>query len=212
MRSRLAADLAVLDGDQLREDADGDLLRRDGADVEADRRVDALQQLGRHAVRGQRVVDARHLGAAADQAEIAQVARRQRAQRFEIVGVAARDDDDVGVRRKLRVRASQAGMSSTTTSVAVGKRSRLANFSRSSTTWTRKPTSCGEPREVEADVAGADDVELGRRLDRLDVDVHLAAADQSGLLGEVVGQLVVHELRLRALVIASRAFQNASFS
>ena len=51
---------------------------------------------------------------------------------------------------------------------------------------------------MEADVAGADDVELGRRLDRLDVDVHLPAADQAGLLREVVGQFVVHELRLRA--------------
>ena len=40
--------LAVLDGDQLREDADGDLLRRDGADVEADRRVHALEEFGRH--------------------------------------------------------------------------------------------------------------------------------------------------------------------
>ena len=40
----------------------------------------------------QRLVDARDLGAAADQAEIAQVARRQRAQRVEVVGVAARDD------------------------------------------------------------------------------------------------------------------------
>ena len=54
-----------------------------------------------------------------------------------------------------------------------------------------------EPREVEADVAGADDVQLGRRLDRLDVDVHLPAADEAGLLREVVGQLVVHELRPR---------------
>ena len=53
----------------------------------------------------------------------------------------------------------------------------------------------GEPREVKPDMAGADDVELGRRLDRLDVDVHLPAADEPGLLREVVGQLVVHELR-----------------
>ena len=40
--------LAVLHGDQLGEDADGDFLRRDGADVEADRRVHALQRLRRH--------------------------------------------------------------------------------------------------------------------------------------------------------------------
>ena len=69
-----------------------------------------------------------------------------------------------------------------------------------------------EPRQMEADVAGADDVQLGRRLDRLDVDVHLAAADQPGLLREVVVELVVHELRLARLMIASRALPNASFS
>ena len=49
---------------------------------------------------------------------------------------------------------------------------------------------------MKADVAGADDVELGRRFDRLDVDVHLPAADQPGFLREVVRQLVVHQLRL----------------
>ena len=48
-----------------------------------------------------------------------------------------------------------------------------------------------DPCEVEADVAGADDVELWRRLDRLDVHIHLAAADQPRLLREVVRQLVV---------------------
>ena len=35
-------------------------------------------------------------------------------------------------------------------------------------------------------MAGADDVQLGRGLDRLDVDVHLPAADEPGLLREVV--------------------------
>src|SRR5262245_50609380 len=49
--------LAVLHRDQLCENADRDLLRRDGADVEADRRVDPFEQLGRHPGLGQRVVD-----------------------------------------------------------------------------------------------------------------------------------------------------------
>src|SRR4051794_37042525 len=51
-------------------------------------------------------------------------------------------------------------------------------------------------RKLVTDVAGADDVELGRWFDRLDVDAHLASADQSRLLREVIVQLVVHELRL----------------
>ena len=50
--------------------------------------------------------------------------------------------------------------------------------------------------EVIAHVSGANHVQLGRRLDRLDVDAHLSTADQSRLLGKVVVELVVHELRL----------------
>ena len=53
----------------------------------------------------------------------------------------------------------------------------------------------GEPGEVQAHMARADDVELRRRFDRLDVHVHRPAADETGFLGEVVGQLVVDELR-----------------
>src|SRR5690606_39328916 len=49
--------------------------------------------------------------------------------------------------------------------------------------------------ELAADMSGAEDVELRRRLDRLDEDVHLPSADQPRLLGEVVAELVVDELR-----------------
>ena len=112
----------------------------------------------------------------------------------------------------MRVRAIHDGMSSTTISAAVGKRSRVRELLAIVDDVDAEADFLREPREVEADVAGADDVELGRRLDRLDVDVHLPAADEAGLLREVVGQLVVHELRRARLAIASRAFQNASFS
>src|SRR4029434_3324333 len=50
-------------------------------------------------------------------------------------------------------------------------------------------------RDVISDVPGAEDVDVGRRLDGLDEDLHLAAADQSGLLREVVIQLVLHAQR-----------------
>ncbi len=46
-----------------------------------------------------------------------------------------------------------------------------------------------------ADVPGAEDVDLRRCLDRLDEDFHLAAADEPGLLREVVVQLVLHAER-----------------
>ena len=62
----------MADRDQLGEDADGDFGRRDRADVEADRRVHALRGTRPASLRlEQRVEDARHLGAAADQAEVA---------------------------------------------------------------------------------------------------------------------------------------------
>ncbi len=141
--------------------------------------------LGRHAVGDQRVVDARHLRAAADEPEIAEVARRKRPQRLEIVGVAARDDDDVRVRRQRRARDPG------------------GNVFRHDFRGVRKPLAVREllaivhdvhaeadlvrqPREMKPDVARADDVELGRWLDRLDVDVHLPAADEPGLLREIV--------------------------
>ncbi len=76
---------AAADGDQLREDADGDFGRRDGADVEADRRVHAVEALGGMPSASSASIDARDLGAAADQAEVVEVARRQRAQRVEVV-------------------------------------------------------------------------------------------------------------------------------
>ena len=103
-------------------------------------------------------------------------------------------------------------MSSTTISAAVGEALAVGELLAIVDDVHPEADLVREPRQVEADVAGAEDVELGRRLDRLDVDVHLPAADQPGLLREVVVQLVVHELRLRGCVIASRAFPNASFS
>ena len=103
-------------------------------------------------------------------------------------------------------------MSSTTISAAVGEALAVGELLAIVHDVHAEADFVREPREVKADVAGADDVQLGRRLDRLDVDVHLSAADEPGLLREVVGQLVVHAAAAVRLVIASRAFQNASFS
>ncbi len=62
----------------------------------------------------------------------------------------------------------------------------------------------GDAGEVPADVAGADDVQARGRLERVDVDVHLPAADEAVLLREVVVQLEVQE-RLAARRRALRA-------
>src|SRR5215831_13315131 len=85
-----ARHLAVLDGDQLREDAHGDFLRRDGADIEADWRMHAFEQIWRHLIGDELVVNARDLRPAADEAQVAELAGRERTQRLEIVGVPAR--------------------------------------------------------------------------------------------------------------------------
>src|SRR3954471_20266589 len=187
--------LAVLHGDQLGEDADGDLLRRHGADVEADWRVHALEQGGRRLVLGERAVDARDLGAAADQSEIAQVARRERAQRLEVVGMAAGDDHHVRMRGDIRARdpgrdVIDDDLRGGRKTLGVGELLAIVHDMHAEADLFR------DPREMETDVTGADDVELGRGLDGLDVDVHLAAADQPRLLGEVVVKLVMHQLRL----------------
>ena len=61
-------------------------------------------------------------------------------------------------------------------------------------------------------MAGADDVEARRGLERIDVDVHLPSADEAVLLREVVVQLEVQE-RLAARLRAPRApCRQASFS
>jgi len=148
--------------------------------VEADGRVHVLERIGRHRVRGELVVNARHLGAAADEAEVSQLAGRQRPQRFEVVRVPARDDDDVGVRRERGCAPARAGMSSATISSAAGKRSRFAKLLAIVDDVDPEPDFVGDAREMKANMAGADHVQLGRRLDRLDVHVHLAAADEPG--------------------------------
>ena len=87
--------------------------------------------------------------------------------------------------------ASHCGMLSTTTSIPSPNRSELANFSRSSTTWTRKPTSCASFADEVADVPGAKHVDVRRRLHRFDEDFHLPSAHEPGFLREVVVQLVL---------------------
>ena len=159
----------------------------------------------------QLVVEPRHLGAAANQADVAQVARRERAQRVEIVAMTARHDHRVGGRGNLRLR-EPGGMSSTTTDAANGKRSVFANAARSSMTCTPKPASCAILAEVVADVAGAEDVDGGRGFDRLDEHFHLPAADQPGLFREVVVEIVFDGGRLARLQAPACALPIASCS
>ena len=56
-----------------------------------------------------------------------------------------------------------------------------------------------ETAEVVTDMACADHIQARRRFERLDVDLHLSAAHQAILLGEVVVQVVLDQLRLPRL-------------
>ena len=98
-------------------------------------------------------------------------------------------------------------MSSTTISTASGNRSRVRELLAVVDDVHAEADFVGDPREVEADVAGADDVELGRRLDRLDVDVHLSAADRARSPARSRRPARSARAAARGSVIASRAFQ-----
>ena len=142
----------------------------------------------------QRLVDPRDLGAAPDEAEVAQLDRRERPQRFEVVRVAPRDDDGVRVRRQMRPR-NPCGNVVDDDFLGGREALRVGELLAIVHDPHAEPDFVRSPREVEPDVARADDVQIRRRLDRLDVDVHLPAADQPRLLREIVGQLVVQQLR-----------------
>ena len=94
------------------------------------------------------------------------------------------------------MRVIHSGMESTTIVAASGKRSRLAKRSRSSTTVTRNPSPGASRPSCRPTWPAPRMTSCGGRLDRLDEDLHLPSANQAGLLGEVVRQLVLHEARL----------------
>jgi hypothetical protein len=135
--------------------------------------------------------DPRHLRAAADEAQVAEVARRERAHasrscwwpRVRIVDVGGRWES-----RALEPR----GDGSTTTSAA-GEALGVGELLAVVDDDDPEARFGGRPREMPADVAGADDVERGCRFEGIDVDVHAAAADEAVLLREIVVQLVVEQ-------------------
>jgi len=94
----------------------------------------------RRAFSGERVEDARDLGAAADHADVAEGPPGQRAHRGEVVGVSPGHDDDVAAGGSPAAARQRRDVRHVTSS-ADGNRSRFANVSRSSSTCTRKPTS-----------------------------------------------------------------------
>ena len=152
----------------------------------------AGQEIGRRLIGDERVVDARHFRPAPDQPEIAQLAGRKRPKRFQVVRVAARDDHRVGMGRDRRPRDPRRDvvdhdLDGVREALAVRKLLTIVDHVHAETDVVR------QPGEMKPDVSGADHVQLGRRLDRFDVHVHLTAADETGLLGEIVRQLVVDE-------------------
>jgi hypothetical protein len=54
-------------------------------------------------------------------------------------------------------------------------------------------------RQVLTHMTRTNDIEVGRRLDRFDIDLHLSPANEAGLFRKIVGQIVTNELRLPGL-------------
>ena len=185
-------DLAPAHGDELGKNRDGNLFGADRADIEADGRVHALQALGRHPLGEERVVNPLHFRLAPDQSEISQVARGERAQRVEVVRMSARHDDDVGIGGKIGAM-EPLGNRFDDDLVGVGKPLTIRELLAVVEHVRAESDRVGETRKVIAHMAGADDVEARCRLERLDVDLHLPAADQSVLLREIVVEVVFHE-------------------
>ena len=107
----------------------------------------------------------------------------------------------------MSARCSHSASGSTTTSCAAGKALAVRELLAVVDDVHAEVDLVGDAGEVPADVAGADDVEARRRLERIDVDVHLPSADEAVLLREVVVQLEVHEGLAARLRCASRAFE-----
>ena len=129
---------------------------------------------------------------AADQAEILQVAGGERAHRVEIVGVPARHHDNERRNRQLGAMqplGDRLGDDFLGGREAFGVGELLAIVDD----VHAKPGIAGDPAELKSDVARPDDVEVWGRFERVDVDVHLASADEPVFLCEVVVQFVVEQ-------------------
>src|SRR5215470_1445337 len=151
------------------------------------------RQIGRQLIRDELIVDARDFRPAADETEVTELTRCQRPQRLEIVRVAARHDDRVPVHGKSgpgdpRRDVLDDHLDGVRKPLGVGELLAVVDHVHAEADFV------SDTSEVKADVTGADDIELGRRLDRLDIDIHLTAANQTGFLGEIVVELVVNEL------------------
>ena len=84
------------DGDQFGGDGDCDFLGSDGADVEADGGVNAVEKMRGHAFFLQSLENLDHFALGADHADIAGARLHGPAEDAHVVAVAAGDDDDVG--------------------------------------------------------------------------------------------------------------------
>ena len=153
-------DLAAAHRDQFGQDGHGDFFGRDGADVKADGRAQLLDPVGRDAGLDERVGEPGDLGAAADEADIAEGAARQRAQHVEVLPMAAREHDDVRRRRGCRrsrthsVEAVDHDLVGGREALVVGELLPVVDDVQAEADGRR------DLAELKADVAGAEDVQV----------------------------------------------------
>jgi hypothetical protein len=154
--------------------------------------VHVIEQLRWQPALDQRVGDADDLGLAADEPEVCERPGHQHAQRLEVGLVAAGDDHRVGGRRQRRLRQPLRDRLDDQF-VSAGKALAVGELLPVVEDMNAEAGRLGQVADVAPDVAGADDVEVGGGRERIDVDVHLPAADQPVFLGEVVVEVVVEE-------------------
>src|SRR5580658_805750 len=182
-------------GDHLRGHGNGDLFRRNGADIEAHGRVNALERLARHAFPLQLADDVDHFALAADHGNVARLRGHGQLEHAHIVAVAARHndhvaaliDDQLGENFFVLFGVYFGGFGET---LAVGERLAVVYDHR------RESGESGHLGETLRDMPGAEDKGVRDGQHRFDEDIQLAAADQAVIVGRVLTQVEGEMLRL----------------
>ncbi len=189
---------------QLAHDADGDFFRAHGADVEPDRRVDAIQRRQRSLVRDA-LQDPEHLAAAPDHPEVAMRQPRVHVERFLVQAVIVRDHEQpvVARRRELGGRFARLAQDA----LAAGKARGVVQLFAVVHHDHRKAERLRQRCDRLGHVPGAEHDQPLRRFDRLHEHLHTTTAAHAEIPTEVVDR----ELGLAALDAARERREHLAF-
>ena len=174
--------------DHFRGHGNGDLLRRDGADIEAHGRMQALERRARHAFLLQFPDHAEHFALAADHGDVAGRRGDGQLQHAHIVAMAARHDDDVAgfVDGQLGEDVFVLGG---VHFVGFGKALAAGESLAVVDHHGGEARQGGHLGQALRNVAGAENEGARHGQHRLDENVQLAAADQAVVVSRVLAQV-----------------------